>query len=54
MKRSKTVDEFCNSKPGTFKKFIKKKESHLQAIEKEREDRIRAKDRATCELAWAA
>src|ERR1043165_5132630 len=40
--KGQTIDELCKAEAGTFKKFIKKKEAHLVAIENERKERIRA------------
>jgi hypothetical protein len=52
--KGKTVDELCNSQPGTFKEFIQKKEALQEAIENERKERIRAAQKAAQEMAWAA
>jgi hypothetical protein len=53
MKR-KTIDDLCKSEPGTFKKFIEKKEAHLKALENERKERVRASRAAVLELSWTS
>jgi hypothetical protein len=52
--KGKTIDEVCQSEPGSFKKFVKKKEAHLQNLENERKERIRASREAARQLALAA
>ena len=52
--KGKTIDEVCKSEPGSFKKFVKKKEAHLQNLENERKERIRASREAARQLALAA
>ena len=52
--KSKTMDEFCEQPAGTFQSFVKTKEAHVQALETERKERIRAAQKAPQELAWAA
>ena len=49
-----TLDGLCNSKPGTFKQFVRTKEALLLALENERKARIRASREAASKLAWAA
>ena len=50
--KPKTIDEFCGADAGSFKKFIKQKQSFLQKIEEKRKSRIQAA-RAAREFSWA-
>jgi hypothetical protein len=52
--KGKTIDEVCQVEPGSFRKFIRKKEAHLQALEHERKERIRATRESARSLALAA
>jgi hypothetical protein len=52
--KGKTIDEICQVEPGSFKQFVKKKEAHLQTLENERKERIRASRKAARALALAA
>jgi hypothetical protein len=54
VKKGKTIDEVCGDEPGTFKKFVQKKSAHLQALETERKEMIRASREAARELSMAA
>ncbi|MGA2540464.1 MAG: hypothetical protein ABSG78_02750 [Verrucomicrobiota bacterium] len=50
----KNIDEVCGAPPGAFERFVKEKEAYLEALEKERKDRIRASQKGNQELALAA
>jgi hypothetical protein len=52
MKR-KTIDEHCGGNSGSFKKFLKDKETFLNKLEEKRKVRIRS-GRAARAMAWAA
>jgi hypothetical protein len=52
--KGKTMDELCAAEPGSFKKFVEKKEAHLQALENERKERIRASRNTARDLSLAA
>ena len=52
--KPKTIDEHCKKPAGSFKKFIKEKETFLQNLETERKERIRASQQTARELSWAA
>jgi len=47
-----TIDDFCKLPEGSFKKFIEKKEAHLRNLEEQRKSRIRASQKAACQLSW--
>jgi len=53
-KKGKTIDEICQAGPGSFQRFVKKKEGYLQTLENERKERIRATREAARKLALAA
>jgi hypothetical protein len=52
--KPKTIDEHCKKPAGSFKKFIKEKETFLQNLENERKERIRASRQTSQELSWTA
>jgi len=49
--KTKTIDEISGG-PGSFKKFINKKETFLKKIEEKRKERIKCV-RATRKMSWA-
>ena len=51
--KTKTIDEVCGTAPGSFKKFLKEKETYLVKIEAKRKTRIQA-GQAARPMAWAA
>lgn len=50
----KTIDEYFGEEPGSFKKFVEKKEKFLNGIENERKERILAARLTAQEIALAA
>ena len=52
--KPKTIDELCKKQDGSFKRFVKEKESFLQSLETERKERIAASRKTARDLSWAA